>query len=176
MIHLPKIRKLNGLYLSNKRCFPKISAIYFAFVGEELIYVGRASNLQNRFKNHQKFKNMNHEIILIRWLPTQNLEIEPCYIKKFRPLLNIAIYENTVPLKSKNKSLMNLKNNNKVRYGIAIPAHLENKADALKPYFSAFIARCLSDNKRIVEFKKNLFYKNVPEIGCPPSRGLSGGK
>jgi len=51
---------------------------------------------------------------------------------------------------------MNSKKSNKVRYDITIPVDLKKKADALKPYFSAFIARCLSNDKLLTEFKNDL--------------------
>lgn len=87
-MELIDIEKLDNSRLLHKKYFPEISAIYFVFTGDELIYIGRAINLRKRFAEHEKFKGLNIEKLHVYWLPTEDLDIECFYIKKFRPLLN----------------------------------------------------------------------------------------
>ncbi|MCT7968276.1 GIY-YIG nuclease family protein [Laspinema sp. D1] len=88
------------LKLADRQKLPECSAIYFASAGEQILYVGLATNLRNRWQNHHRFPqleavNRRCEVKLF-WLncaQSQLKELERQYIEYYCPTLN----QTTVP-------------------------------------------------------------------------------
>lgn len=88
-----EIEDLPYLLLVDKDKFPKCSCIYFAYLGETVLYVGRASNLLQRWRNHHRQADLDSfGTVKLAWLEVNNLHllpaIEKVLIQYFKPLLN----------------------------------------------------------------------------------------
>jgi hypothetical protein len=84
---------LPSLSLANRSALPPCPAIYFALEDDHVLYVGRASNLQQRWTTHHRYsqlKKLNN--VRITWLecsdPSLLPEIEAALIEYFQPELN----------------------------------------------------------------------------------------
>lgn len=92
---LQEFSVLPSLRLSEKQALPECSAIYFAIARDQVLYVGLASNLKNRWQNHHRFPQLEAisqrcEVRLF-WLtcPQKELnELERQYIEYYCPVLN----------------------------------------------------------------------------------------
>jgi hypothetical protein len=87
------ISTLPFLPLSRLSELPTCSAIYFVLLeGGELLYVGRAVNLNTRWKTHHRYKQFESmESILISWIEVEPLnldEVEAEFIASLQPKLN----------------------------------------------------------------------------------------
>jgi hypothetical protein len=88
------VKLLPSLPLSWRRAFPKkASVIYFAISkANEILYIGRSVDFNNRWKNHHKLKKLEEmECIKIAWLEVNDSllsEIELMLIGHFNPPLN----------------------------------------------------------------------------------------
>jgi hypothetical protein len=87
------ISALPSLPLANRSGLPTCPAVYFALEGDRVLYVGRASNLQQRWTTHHRYsqlKGINN--VRIAWLecsdPSLLPEIEVALIEYFQPSLN----------------------------------------------------------------------------------------
>jgi hypothetical protein len=84
---------LPSLSLANRSALPTCPAVYFALEGDRVLYVGRASNLQQRWTTHHRYsqlKGINN--VRIAWLecsdPSLLPEIEAALIEYLQPELN----------------------------------------------------------------------------------------
>lgn len=69
---------------------PPYRGIYFLFLGDELVYIGRSLNIHRRLQTHEQ-ENWNHYAILATDLREFELDIvERAYISKFKPKYNKA--------------------------------------------------------------------------------------
>lgn len=85
---------LPSLSLFDRRLLPNCPAIYFVLDGDRVLYIGKANNLVQRWKAHQRwfqFKAMVGDIRLA-WLECTELglltEIEASLIDAFEPEFN----------------------------------------------------------------------------------------
>lgn len=87
---------LPKLLLADKRLLPTCSAVYFVIQGDAVLYIGKAINLVQRWRNHQRWYQLkDREIngtIYIAWLEcdeAKSLEvIETAMINLLNPALN----------------------------------------------------------------------------------------
>lgn len=92
---LQEFGTLPSLKLSGRQKLPECSAIYFAIARDQVLYVGLATNLRNRWQNHHRFPqlaalNKRCEVRLF-WLscPQNQLNnLEHQYIEHYCPNLN----------------------------------------------------------------------------------------
>lgn len=84
---------LPSMCLEQKSNLPNISGVYFVFVSERILYIGRAANLQRRWRQHHRqleFEGFNEA--RIAWLHVSDSQILPAIekalIQYFKPLLN----------------------------------------------------------------------------------------
>jgi len=86
-------------------CFEKVSAIYFLFKGNEIVYIGQTNNLFSRIKSHKKgkrskcqpikrFDTFGYITISYRFGCDNINNAEAYYIRKHKPLYNIMIPKN----------------------------------------------------------------------------------
>jgi hypothetical protein len=92
---LKEFGTLPNLKLSERQRLPDCSAIYFAIARDQVLYVGLASNLRNRWQNHHRFPqldavNKRCEVRLFWLACTQSElnELERQYIEHYCPVLN----------------------------------------------------------------------------------------
>lgn len=82
--------------IRSKGMLPKESGIYFAIAGTDILYIGMATNLQQRWRaGHHRYQQLeSYDDVVIAWLVITNpmhreLEIaEETYISRFNPTLN----------------------------------------------------------------------------------------
>lgn len=92
---LQEFGTLPNLRLSERAILPECSAIYFVIARDQVLYVGLAINLRNRWQNHHRFPqlavlNKRCEVRLF-WLsyPQNQLnDLEHQYIEYYCPTLN----------------------------------------------------------------------------------------
>jgi hypothetical protein len=92
---LQEFSTLPNLKLSERQRLPECSAIYFAIAREQVLYVGLATNLRNRWQNHHRLPqleavNKRCEVNLF-WLgcvQNQLNDLEHQYIEYYCPTLN----------------------------------------------------------------------------------------
>jgi predicted GIY-YIG superfamily endonuclease len=92
---LSEFSTLPNLKLSEKQKLPECSAIYFAIAREQVLYVGLATNLRNRWQNHHRLPqleavNKRCEVRLFWFSCVQNQlnDLERQYIEYYCPTLN----------------------------------------------------------------------------------------
>jgi DNA-binding Xre family transcriptional regulator len=90
-----QIKPLNlpSLPLANKRSLPNISCIYFVLNGDEVIYLGRSTDLRFRWRQHHRYDDLKElPDLRIAWLEVSNTwllqEIEMALIAWFEPKFN----------------------------------------------------------------------------------------
>ncbi len=87
---------LPSLPLANRSELPKCAAIYFVLKGQTVLYIGRTSNLQQRWFGHHRWHQLEAvgAHICIAWLHCTDVsllpELETALIKHFQPSLNRA--------------------------------------------------------------------------------------
>lgn len=92
---LQEFGTLPSLKLSEKQRLPEYAAIYFVIARDQVLYVGLATNLRNRWQNHHRFPqleriNKRYEVRLF-WLACHQSELnelERQYIDYYCPVLN----------------------------------------------------------------------------------------
>lgn len=97
--------------LLERKTLPECSAIYLAIAGDQVLYVGLATNLRKRWLNHHRFPQLaaigkRCEVRLF-WLacpPEQLAELEAQYIDYYCPAFNQSKVPNQ-PFTSSNKML-----------------------------------------------------------------------
>jgi excinuclease UvrABC nuclease subunit len=87
------IINFDSLFLTQKEKLPTCPAVYFVLSNQrEILYIGRANNLRNRWQNHHRFTQVNRLGARIAWMEVANEselpEIERNLISTFKPLLN----------------------------------------------------------------------------------------
>jgi excinuclease UvrABC nuclease subunit len=87
------IINLDSLLLIKKGNLPTCPAVYFVLSQKkEILYIGRADNLRNRWQNHHRFAQVNRSGTQIVWMEVADKsdlpEIERNLISVFKPLLN----------------------------------------------------------------------------------------
>lgn len=92
---LQEFTTLPNIKLSERQRLPDCSAIYFAIVSDQVLYVGLATNLRNRWQNHHRFPQLDavskkREVRLF-WLACNQSDLndlERQYIEHYCPVLN----------------------------------------------------------------------------------------
>lgn len=81
--------------IKERRALPHESGIYFVLLGKEILYIGMANNLHQRWYAHHRYRQFkSYGDVVIAWLVVANpfhreLEvIEETYICHFNPILN----------------------------------------------------------------------------------------
>lgn len=92
---LKEFETLPNLTLSEKQQLPDCSAVYFAVAQDQVFYVGLATNLKNRWRNHHRLPQLKaigkRCEVRIFWLACaqhQLPELERQYIAHYCPMLN----------------------------------------------------------------------------------------
>ncbi len=92
---LEEFGTLPNLVLSAKQQLPEYSAIYFAIAQDQVLYVGLATNLRNRWRNHHRLPQLEAISkkceVRIFWLisaQSQLSALERQYIDHYCPVLN----------------------------------------------------------------------------------------
>lgn len=84
---------LPSLPLTERSRLPSCAAIYFALSNEEIFYIGRTTNLRQRWTVHHLLKQLlSKKLVRVAWLECSDTnllpEIEAALIDYFKPLLN----------------------------------------------------------------------------------------
>lgn len=87
---------LPSVSIDERDSLPKVAAIYFALSGEEILYIGKANCLRERWGSHHRMRNIAiFDNARIAWCPfgagVNLAEIERVCIKHFNPRLNHAV-------------------------------------------------------------------------------------
>jgi len=92
---LPELSTLPNLKLSERQRLPELPAIYFAIARDQVLYVGLATNLKNRWQNHHRLSqleavNKRCEVRLFWFgcVQSQLNDLERQYIEYYCPSLN----------------------------------------------------------------------------------------
>jgi hypothetical protein len=87
--------RLSGKFDEIKEILPPVSCVYFVYSGDELVYIGKAKNLKNRFKTHHHASDFQSLDFAIEWKTMSEPEIkseEIRYIREYTPRLNGKMY------------------------------------------------------------------------------------
>jgi hypothetical protein len=84
---------LPSLPLASRSGLPTYPAVYFALEGDRVLYIGRTTNLQQRWMAHHRHSQLKRlNSVRIAWLECGDAsllpEIEEALIEHFRPELN----------------------------------------------------------------------------------------
>jgi excinuclease UvrABC nuclease subunit len=84
---------LPSLFLASRSDLPTCPAVYFVLESDRVLYIGRSGNLQQRWVNHHRYKQLKTiSNVRIAWLecsdPSLLPEIEVALIRQFLPPLN----------------------------------------------------------------------------------------
>lgn len=92
---LQNFNNLSSLNLTDKQKLPEYSAIYFAVASGQVLYVGQAVNLRNRWQNHHRLPQLEAinrrcqvKLFWLNCLSTELNELERQYIQFYCPTLN----------------------------------------------------------------------------------------
>ena len=79
----------------NYKLLPEEAGIYFIVDGEEILYIGKATNLNQRGKKYSHYPLINKNILIYYLLCNKNKidSVERKLIKNFNPKLNIALID-----------------------------------------------------------------------------------
>ncbi|MCC5609894.1 helix-turn-helix domain-containing protein [Nostoc sp. CHAB 5834] len=85
--------KLPSLSLTDKRSLPSIRCVYFVLEGDEVVYLGRSTDLRFRWRQHHRYNDLKQlSDVRIAWLEVSDTwilqEIEMALIAWFEPKLN----------------------------------------------------------------------------------------
>lgn len=88
--------QMTGIPLQSRDTLPSIPAIYFAISNKTgLLYIGRARNLNERWRTHHRFPQLEkYGDVIIAWITSPQLtdedlsDLESAYIREFIPPLN----------------------------------------------------------------------------------------
>jgi hypothetical protein len=86
--------KLPSVPLLERRSLPGCSAIYFALLGERVLYIGRSVNLAQRWLSHHRWNQLKrmYPTARIAWIECSDSELLPkleaALIEQFSPELN----------------------------------------------------------------------------------------
>jgi hypothetical protein len=99
---------LSSVALGQRDFLPVINAIYFAIKDTEILYIGKASNLYQRWQRHHRINQLqSFDNVIIAWLPIVDLgdidKLEEACIKRFNPLLNSVVIPKELTLGDKRK-------------------------------------------------------------------------
>lgn len=83
------------LRLADRQRLPECCAIYFAIAREQVLYVGQATNLRNRWQNHHRLSQLEAvnrrcevKLFWLNCIQSQLNELERQYIEHYCPILN----------------------------------------------------------------------------------------
>jgi len=84
---------LPSLPLAERAALPNTPAIYFVLAGDTVLYVGKATNLRQRWLAHHRLKQLNeYGACRIAWMMVDDTslldELERACIAHFQPVLN----------------------------------------------------------------------------------------
>ena len=87
------ISRLPSIKLVDRDNLPECSGIYFVSSSGEILYIGKAINVRNRWKAHHRYMQVsaNYADVCILWMEVDRAlldDIEIACIKHFRPILN----------------------------------------------------------------------------------------
>ena len=89
-----EVSSLPSVALEDRAALPTFSAIYFALAESRVVYVGRASNLRRRWRNHHHVRDLEvMNLVRIAYIECDKEDlgqIEQMAIKFFAPRLNTA--------------------------------------------------------------------------------------
>lgn len=121
-MNFPDLTTLPSTEFTNRSALPDLPGIYFAMKGDEVLYIGKAVSLINRWKSetHHRYSQLAEiEGVRLAWLITDDPDllegIEQACIEHFRPVLN-------------NSKMM--PNNGKIARTIYIPERLRDWINA----------------------------------------------
>lgn len=84
--------RLPSVLLQNRAYLPNAGGVYFVLENKLILYIGQTGNLQNRWKSHHRFPQLNgKKEVLISWIQCEQperLRLEQDLIKLYSPLLN----------------------------------------------------------------------------------------
>jgi hypothetical protein len=84
------ITALPGVAVAERKALPNCPGVYFVIDGDVVMYIGRAVNLRNRWKNHHRLNQVRGARIV--WLAISDAAlldgIEQACIAYFQPALN----------------------------------------------------------------------------------------
>lgn len=94
--HTINISDLPSLPLEQKKSLPKYGGIYFVINSDdEILYIGRSSNLRSRWQNHHRHHQFEKNTSRIAWLEVSDTsllaDIESALISWFHPQLNFGL-------------------------------------------------------------------------------------
>ena len=94
-VMLEDFRTLPNLTLLDKQQLPECSTVYFAVAKGQVLYIGRANNLRDRWRNHHRLPQLETISkkceVRIFWLVCEKSQLsmlEQQYIEHYCPLLN----------------------------------------------------------------------------------------
>lgn len=96
---------LPSVELGQRDQLPQVSAVYFAILDTEILYIGKSVNLYQRWQGHHRINQLKSlGNVIIAWVPFINLEgqdlrkFEEECIVHFRPLLNGEVIRTAIIL------------------------------------------------------------------------------
>ncbi len=134
------------LKLADRQRLPECSAIYFAIAREQVLYVGLATNLRNRWQNHHRLPqleavNRRCEVKLF-WLScaqSQLNELERQYIEYYCPTLNQTKVPERQIVPSFQMLTLSLKKLNERVFGFGVcPADNQRLKTLILGYFANY--------------------------------------
>jgi len=93
MIDAPALAVLPSLPLEERKALPATAGIYFVLAGDAVLYIGKATNLYQRWDAHHRLKQLNKRGgCRIAWMTVDDAglldELEQVCITHFDPVLN----------------------------------------------------------------------------------------
>ena len=142
---LQEFSTLPNLKLSERKQLPECSAIYFAVSYSQVLYVGLAANLRQRWQNHHRCKQLElinkRADVTLFWLtcPQHQLQaLEHQYIEYYCPTLNQTKLPNRPIVPSSQMLLRSLKKLNSRLLGFGVcPAHEQGLTILLMAYLAS---------------------------------------
>ncbi|NJN89532.1 MAG: GIY-YIG nuclease family protein [Leptolyngbyaceae cyanobacterium SL_5_14] len=88
-----KLDALPSLPLVKRTGLPECAGIYFAVAAEQVLYIGQAINLRNRWKGHHRYRQLlQMGCDRLCWLQVNEVgfldDLEMALIRYFKPVLN----------------------------------------------------------------------------------------
>jgi GIY-YIG catalytic domain len=136
---------LPSIALENRRTFPQCSCIYIARSGEEILYIGKAINLAQRWRQHHRQAELESmEEVKITWLEVSDPGllpvVEKALIQYFKPQLNgqsVAVHQRKQNLeradyKTRFKNSDGITNLSKNTIGVKLPKDIHAVIRAMR--------------------------------------------
>jgi len=125
--------------LERKGELPDMSGIYFAIVDSEILYIGKSTDLQQRWQAHHRLKQLkSYGNVILAWCLLADLEeydldqLEAACIEYFKPLLNgMAMPPEFVKVGVKDKLIRNIPNE--------VVEELERRAKDMGMQFGTYV-------------------------------------